>query len=59
MQTTFFIKNKDSVIRLLSIFEFMNKSKCKIAGKGTLKGIKVALCELKCEKKFRSHITKI
>ena len=55
MQTTFFIKNKDSVIRLLNIFEVMNKSKCKIAGKGTLKGIKVPLCE----KKFRSNITKI
>ena len=30
----------------------MNKSKCKVAGKGTMKGIKVALCGLKCEKKI-------
>ena len=50
--TTFFLKNTESVINLLEIFKHFsqfsslkpNKSKCKIAGIGILKGVKVALC---------------
>ena len=54
--TTFFIKNENSVIELLNIFDIFslmsglkpNKSKCEIAGIGNLKGVNVALCGLKC-----------
>ena len=54
--TTFFLKNTESVINLLEIFKHFsqfsslkpNKSKCEIAGIGVLKGVKVALCGRKC-----------
>ena len=53
--TTFFMKNKNSVIELLNIFDIFsvmsglkpNKSKCKIAVIGNLKGVNVTLCGLK------------
>ena len=51
-----FIRNKNSVIELLSDFDIFsviyglkaNKSKCKTAGIWNLKGVYVALCHLKC-----------
>ena len=54
--TIFFLKNTESVINLLEIFKHFsqfsslkpNKSKCKIAGIGVLKGVKVALCGMRC-----------
>ena len=54
--TTFFLKNTESVINLLEIFKHYshfsrlksNRSKCEIAGIGVLKGIKVALCGIRC-----------
>jgi len=53
--TTFFIKDKNSVIELLNVFDNFsevsglkpNKTKCEIAGIGSLKGVNVALCGLK------------
>ena len=53
--TTFFLKNTETVINLLEIFKHFlqfsglkpSKSKCKIAGIGVLKGVKVALCCMK------------
>ena len=53
--TTFFLKNTESVINLLEIFKHFsqfsalkpNKSKCKITGIGVLKGMKVALCGMR------------
>ena len=54
--STFFLKNKTSVINLLKLFEIfskhsglkLNQSKCEIAGIGVLRGANVALCGLKC-----------
>ena len=54
--TTFFLKNIESVINLLEIFKHFsqipslkpNKSKCEIASIGVLKGVKVALCGMRC-----------
>ena len=54
--TTFFLKNTESVINLLEIFKHFsqfsglkpNKSKCEIAVRGVLKGMKVALCGMRC-----------
>ena len=54
--TTFFLKNAESIKNLLEIFRHFsqfsglkpNKSKCEIAGIGALKGVKVALCGMKC-----------
>ena len=54
--TTFFLKNMESLINLLEIFKHFsqysgskpNKSKCEIAGIGILKGVKVALCGMRC-----------
>ena len=50
--TTFFLKNTESVINLLEIFKHFsqfsgvkpNKQKSEIAGIGGLKGVKEALC---------------
>ena len=52
----FFLKNTESVINLLEIFKHFsqfsglkpNISKCEIAGIGVLKGVKVALCGMRC-----------
>ena len=41
-ETTFFIRKKNSVIRLLNVFDT-----CKIKGIDNLKGVYVALCDLK------------
>ena len=54
--TTFFLKNIESVINLLEIFKHFsqfsglkqNKSKCEIVGIGVLKGVQVALCGMRC-----------
>ena len=54
--TTFFLKNAESIKNLLEIFRHFsqfsglkpNKSRCEIAGIGALKGVKVALCGMKC-----------
>ena len=54
--TTFFLKNTESVINLLEIFKHFpqcfglkpNKSKCEIAGIGVLKRVNVALCGMRC-----------
>ena len=54
--TTFFLKDKNSVILLFDVFRNFslfsglkpNKSKCEIAGIGVLKGVQVALCGMQC-----------
>ena len=54
--TTFFVKITESVINVLKIFKHfshfsglkLNKSECEIAGVGVLKGVKVALCGMRC-----------
>ena len=54
--TTFFLKNTESVIDLLEIFKHFsqfsglkpNKSKCEVASIGVLKGVKVTLCGMRC-----------
>ena len=54
--TTFFLKNTESVRNLLETFKHFsqfsslkpNKSKCEIAGIGVLTGVKVALCGMRC-----------
>ena len=54
--TTFFLKNKNSVILLFDVFHNFslfsglkpNKSKCEIAGISVLKGVQVALCGMQC-----------
>ena len=54
--TTFFLKNTESIINLLEIFKHFsqfsglkpNKSKCEMAGTGVQKGVKVALCSMRC-----------
>ena len=62
--TTFFLKNTESVINLLEIFKHFsqfsglkpNKSKCEIAGIGVLKGMKVALCGMRCVNLYEDTI---
>ena len=62
--TTFFLKNTESVINLLEIFKHFsqfsglkpNKSKCEIAGIGVLKGVKVALCGMRCVNLYEDTI---
>ena len=54
--TTFFIKNINSATEIIKTIDYfslfsgfeINKTKCKIAGSGVLKGIKLALCGMKC-----------
>ena len=54
--TTFFLKDEKSVIELMKTFDTFsifsglkpNKSKCEIAGLGAMKGVKLALCGIKC-----------
>ena len=54
--TTFFIKNVTSAIETMKTFNYfslffglkINKTKCKIAGIGVLKQVKLALCGMKC-----------
>ena len=54
--TTFFLKNTESVLNLLEIFKHFsqfsslkpNKSKSEIAGIGVLKGVKVTLFGMRC-----------
>ena len=54
--TIFFLKDKISVFETLNIFHKFslvsglspNTTKCEIAGIGTLKGVNVALCGMKC-----------
>ena len=64
--TTFFLKDKKSVIELMNIFDTFsrfsglkpNKSKCEIASLGALKGVQVALCGMRCID-LMSNIVKI
>ena len=54
--TTFFLKDKKPVVELIKIFDTFskfsglksNKSKWEIVGIGALKGVQVALCDMKC-----------
>ena len=54
--TTFFLKDKESVKELMNIFDTFstysglkpNKPKCEIAGIGVLKGMSVELCGMEC-----------
>ena len=54
--TTFFLKNLGSIKELLNTISLFssfsglkpNLSKCKVAGIGLLKGVKVAVCGIKC-----------
>ena len=54
--TAFFLKNTESVINLLEIFKHFsqfsglkpNKSESEISTIGVLKGVKVALCGMRC-----------
>ena len=54
--TKFFLKGKKSVVELMKTFDIFsifsglkpNKSKCKMACLGALKGIKLALCGVEC-----------
>ena len=54
--TTFFLKDKKSLIEVMKVFDIFssfsglkpNKSKCEVAGIGALKGAKMALCGMKC-----------
>ena len=58
MQTIlhFFLKDEKSIIELMKTFDIFstfsglkpNKNKCKIAGLGALKGIKLAFCGMEC-----------
>ena len=62
--TNFFLKNTESVINLSEIFKHFsqfsglepNKSKCEIAGIGVLKGVKVALCGMRCVNLYEDTI---
>ena len=54
--TTFFVKNQRSAIEILKVLDNFskisglkpNKSKCEIAEKGALKGVRVAHCGMPC-----------
>ena len=54
--STFFLKDKNSIKELLNTINYFssftclkqNLSKCEVAGIGALKGIKVAICGIKC-----------
>ena len=64
--TTFFLKDKKSVVELINIFDTFlkfselkpNKSKYEIAGIGALKRVQVALCGMRCIE-LTSSIVKI
>ena len=54
--STFFFKDKNSIKELLNTVNYFssftslkpNLSKCEVAGVGALKGVMVAICEIKC-----------
>ena len=54
--TTFFLKDKESIKKVMNVFDTFsiysglkpNKSKCKIAGIGALKGVSLELCGMEC-----------
>ena len=54
--TTFFLKDKESVKKVMNVFNTFsiysglkpNKSKCKNAGIGVLKGVSMELCGMEC-----------
>ena len=56
MTQRFFLKDKESSIEVMKAFDIFssfsglkpNKCKCEVAGIGTLKGAKMALCSMKC-----------
>ena len=65
--TTFFLKNTESVINQLEVIKHFsqfsglkpNKSKCEIAGIGVLKGVKVTLCGMRCVNLYEDTIKKL
>ena len=54
--TTFFLKDKESVEKIMNVFDTFfiyyglkaNKSKCEIAGIGVVKGVSMELCGMEC-----------
>ena len=54
--TTFFLKDKESVKKVMNVFDTFsfcsglkpNKSKCEIAGIGVVKGLSMELCGMEC-----------
>ena len=62
--TTFFLQDKNSVFETLNIFHNFslvsvlkpNTRKCEIAGIGTLKGVNVALCGMKCLNQMKETV---
>ena len=54
--TTFFLKDEDSIVHLSEKFKLFsdfsglkpNTTKCKVAGIGVLKGVQAAVCGVKC-----------
>ena len=62
--TTFFLKDRNSIIELMSELNTFskfsglksNKTKCEIAGIGVLNGVQVPLCGMKCIKIHKNFI---
>ena len=61
--TTFFLKNKNSIRQLMETFSFSqysclkpNYEKCEIARTGVLKSIKMAVCYMKCVGLYKDTI---
>ena len=54
--TTFFLNDQKSIRELMKTFKLFSKFsglrlnilKCEVAGKGSLKGVKMAVCGIKC-----------
>ena len=54
--TTFFLKGTESIKKVMNLFDTFsfysslkpNKSKCRIAGIGVLKGVSIELCGMEC-----------
>ena len=63
--TTFFLKDRNSIIELMSELNTFskfsglkpNKTKCEIAGIGVLNGIQVPLCSMKCIQIHKNFIS--
>ena len=62
--TTFFLKNKNSIRQLMETFSTFsqysclkpNYEKCEIAGTGVLKSVKMAVCYMKCVGLYKDTI---
>ena len=63
--TTFFLKDKESVKKVMNVFDTFsiysglkpNKSKCEIAGIGILKGVSMEICEQKTRYSLDIHFS--